>query len=208
MRTLFLLLLALFMLQSCDENPTEPSRPDELLPLAVGNYWIYQTKIIKSTYQGNQQTSLTTSKVDTLDVVEMKIADSDTMFILRQRDGISTYEFLYLLRYDGIYVPNPESGGWVLKFKYPIRKGDKYNCNGASIEVDNLSYRYANYFEQKNKKFYGVGIRSEETINGNRKYSYDFYSPGIGGISFYSGWNENGTSIYYTSDLVKYYLNK
>ena len=128
MRYLVILLLSVCVL-SCgkdDNNPVEPQHRNDIFPLEIGNYWIYERITL---YGGGYE----------LDTVEYSVP----------RDTTIEGERWFKLAQDGqetVWCVNRSDGHWragppeYLYYKYPTQTGDQYwISNGNTITVENDS---------------------------------------------------------------------
>lgn len=156
------IILLLLVFLSCEKQTTEPNiNTTELLPLKIGNYWIYQVGI-KDSYN---DTILTFR--DTLRIIEQ----TDRGFLLRSRLQIILLNGYYKNGVDGLYMND------ILQFKYPgiagencgqIGLGNIYDINGLNPAgiISRTDFRYSY-------------ISSGDTINLSDCYYYflsSFYS--------------------------------
>jgi hypothetical protein len=191
-----------------------PFPSDEIIPLAVGNYWIYQP-------EGLPQT-------ETVTILGSQEVQGVTCFEwFAQGD---TYPYLYANRSDGCwcYGYGPHQQTPDLKYKYPVEANDTWvsfwvappyattvTCLSTNASIggytDCILYNFylplTYHSMQSSSSLFQNKIDSLEGID--RKYSgfdiYDYYIPGIGMV----GWETylDGT-LFVKAVLVDYQVNQ
>ncbi len=122
MKTIFALVSTFILLFiSCNEQTTEPiDQTVELLPLKIGNYWIYRVGV-KDSYNDT-----TLSFQDTLRVID----ETDRGFLLQSRLQIILLNGYYKNGTGGLYMND------TLQFKYPGVIGEECGLMGLGNVFD------------------------------------------------------------------------
>lgn len=120
-RTLFLSVV--LFVAACDSTsiPAEDAGIDALVPLAVGNEWIWRT-VERSTHRGEVEETV---RFDTVRVVSDTSLLGESWFRLRERNG----EYLVANRPSGYWQrmpPEAGDGNQLLVYKYPAVTGDLF----------------------------------------------------------------------------------
>src|SRR5450759_4218995 len=103
-----LTLSTIISLDGCKENATSPETnvTQNILPLAIGNVWIYQVDIyVDST--GNVDDHPVSTQFDTMQVVRDSVIGNERWFAISYSTQGKTYftgQNFYTNRVDGIYV--------------------------------------------------------------------------------------------------------
>jgi hypothetical protein len=169
----------ILFLSACTEETIQPGdQTVELLPLKVGNYWIYRVGI-KDSYND----TILTFK-DTLRVIEQ----SGRGFLLNSRLQIILQNGYYKNGADGLYMND------TLQFKYPgvagencglIGLGNIFDINGNNpigiISRTNFQYSYVNASDTiKFNDCYYYFLTSFYPSADIKKSGYTIFKPGIG----------------------------
>ena len=173
------IILLVIVLLSCEKQTTEPNiNTTELLPLKIGNYWIYQVGI-KDSYNDTMLTFR-----DTIRVIEQ----TDRGFLLRSRLQIILLNGYYKNGADGLYMND------TLQFKYPgiagencgqIGLGNIFDINGqvpyGIISRTNYAYSYiASGDTISLKDCYYYFLSSFYQIENIKKTGYTIFKPSVG----------------------------
>jgi hypothetical protein len=128
MRTLFCVLIPLFVFASCkdDDAPAVPQTAGPLYPLTLGNSWNHLYTVydadgqITNTYNDiTTVTAVATRNGETWSTVTSSFDESNTSFAARK---------------DGLYVW-PDGLSPFLMFLYPAAIDDMYTSNGVAVKV-------------------------------------------------------------------------
>lgn len=163
--------LLIVSLTACnkDNNPVSPGPANELLPLAVGNRWVYSDTVLDS-----NGTTISTS-TDTMLVLRDTVLQNQTWF--------TTTSGIYRDSSNGLWI---WSGGPQLVFKYPASAGDSFSTPNAVVTVVSTN-------EHIDVPYGGLlcyHYRARYPAFGNLELN-DFVTPGIGFVSL-----EGGTGVY------------
>ncbi len=180
MKYIFSIILITYLLFiSCSEQITEPTdQAIELLPLKLGNYWIYNVGV-KDSYN---DTILTFR--DTLRIIEQ----TDQGFLLRSRLQIILLNGYYKNGADGLYMND------TLQFKYPgiagencgqIGLGNIFDVNGFSpvgiISRTDFKYSYISSGDTINlPDCYYYFLSSFYSNHDIKTTGYTVFKPGVG----------------------------
>jgi hypothetical protein len=208
LKKLFIIIsLSLLTIFSCKEQSTEPvDQVIELLPLKIGNYWIYRVGI-KDSYND----TILTFK-DTLSVIKQ----SGRGFLLNSRLQIILQNGYYKNGADGLYMND------TLQFKYPgaagencglIGLGNIFDINGNNpvgiISRTNFQYSYVNASDTISfNDCYYYFLTSFYPSPEIKKNGYTIFKPGVGMVMRdWADINEAVNEFYnpYAS-LVNYHL--
>lgn len=195
MKQLIALCLYAILFESCS-NSTEDDNiiRDELFPLKVGNYWIYENK----DYALSNKDSLIKYYLDTIMVESKSVEGSKTLYKLKN-------DFTYSTESDGtwIYFIN---GNVImdksLLLKYPTKVGDLINIKPLNMQNRTLS-------TSENVKI-DLGEYTCYKYNFSNQYSntLDYFAPKIGLIksinTYYS--NELKDSVISYQTLISFHL--
>ena len=192
-KTIYTILIISIFINSCKDNITSPSTKIEgILPLAVGNTWVYQ--IVAGW-----------TEIDTMKVVRDSLIGDERWYAIRHR--LTTWDEFYTNRNDGLYLLSPYQTSPPTAYryyKYPSSVGDSSVINGGivvklvsnsdTVKVNGqqfICYTYLQYV------LYG----SQRDTTG---YLLDYMSPKVGIIKkdYYSSSNK----IYNSYILLSYKL--
>lgn len=166
-------------LSSCtEENITTADQTFELLPLKIGNYWIYRVGI-KDSYND----TILTFK-DTLKVIEQ----SERGFLLNSRLQIILQNGYYKNGADGLFMND------TLQFKYPGIAGENCGLIGLGNVLDiygnkpvgiisRTDYKYSFITASDNVKFddcYYYFLNAFYLTEEIKKTGYTIFKPGVG----------------------------
>jgi hypothetical protein len=197
----------ILFLSACTEETIQPvNQTVELLPLKIGNYWIYRVGI-KDSYND----TILTFK-DTLRVIEQ----SGRGFLLNSRLQIILQNGYYKNGEDGLYMND------TLQFKYPgvagencglIGLGNVFDINGNNpvgiISRTNFQYSYVNASDTiKLYDCYYYFLTSFYPTADIKKSGYTIFKPGIGMVlRDWADINEAVNEFYNSyASLVYYHL--
>ncbi|PKL85857.1 MAG: hypothetical protein CVV22_04785 [Ignavibacteriae bacterium HGW-Ignavibacteriae-1] len=191
--SLFILILAL----GCSEDSNSPNNNSkELMPLKIGNKWVYN-------YTSFDNFEVKTTK-GTLTVVSDEMYNGERYYIIEMSDGDQAIipPIYYINKSDGLYMlffeenQEPET----VLIKYPVTEGEIFFNDGfhkSYVEkVDTLISTSAGKF--KCIKYVDIIHLNGEQIHKSIKY----YCPGIGLIASKSG----NWSLDDRTELVTYTL--
>lgn len=180
MKSLLIILSIFFLLLiSCNEQTTEPADPVvELLPLKLGNYWIYRVGV-KDSYNDT-----TLSFRDTLRVIEQ----TDKGFFLQSRLQIILLNGYYRNGTDGLYMND------TLQFKYPgiagedcglIGLGNIFDINGNNPEgiISRTDFKYTLVNTPDTLRFtdcYYYFLNAFYPTDEIKRTGYTIFKPGVG----------------------------
>jgi hypothetical protein len=209
MNNLFIILSVSFLLLiSCKEQSTEPvNQIIELLPLKMGNYWIYNVGI-KDSYNGS--------------ILSYK----DTLRIIGQTEkGFLLYSRLQIILLNGYYKNGPEGlyMNDTLQFKYPgnpgehcglIGLGNISDINGNKpigiISRTDFNYTFGTPPDTiKLNNCYYYFLNAFYTTDEVKKTGYTIFKPGIGMVlRDWADINEVSNEFYNPfASLIEYHLN-
>ena len=173
---LFLLLPLLLLTGGCDLFSPSPERQQSLLPLAVGNEWVFRST---TTYTTGSPPA---SRLDTIRVVSDTTVGSETWYHLTDTGQKTSY--YVTLRVDGVWkdLASPR-----LLYRYPATAGQTYAFSpDESIQVVRTDASIsvpAGTFSAFHYRF----LRERIDLNGQvyeNTYPCDYYlAPGIGWVS-------------------------
>ena len=115
----------------CSKNPTQSTKHEELIPMKVGNYWIYKI------YISDLYHNVINEYLDTLKVTG--VSSDDKMFQITSSKQEVLPNGFYKNGSDGFYSENS------LLFKYPAKVGQ--TCGGYEITAVGNSYYYTKNLE-------------------------------------------------------------
>lgn len=132
-------LAVIFSLLSCSENGPLNSGKEylELLPLKVGNYWIYQIG-----WKITGQHSIITA-ADTLKVMKQENGE----FYLQSREQVVLPNGFYENREDGLYMNDK------IQFKYPIKLNENCGRMFMGEKVDTAGNPASGYLLKNDFKY-------------------------------------------------------
>ena len=118
-----------------DSNSTGNSNTIELIPLEVGNFWVYKYN------EYDENDSLTDSDIDTMRISEMKSFNSETWYLIefenqyRSNRGDGLYYGMMIREGDGLlaWETLKEVFSPSLIFKYPASSGDAWEMNHRGV---------------------------------------------------------------------------
>lgn len=169
----------IFLLSSCaEENITPVDQTFELLPLKIGNYWVYRVGI-KDSYND----TILTFK-DTLKVIEQ----NERGFLLNSSLQIILQDGCYTNGADGLYMNDS------LQFKFPGAPGESCGSIGLGNILDiygnkpagvifRTDYKYSFVTESDTVKFddcYYYFLNAFYSYEEIKKTGYAIFKPGIG----------------------------
>ena len=140
-RFILIISFVFFLLAGCSEDSTEPSDHGVLVPMKVGNIWIYQT----TDYDENGDISYVS--LDTFSITKKYTVDSDDVYLRRAIYHIGD-EYIdevfgyYSNKSDGfhfhgfIFDDQPPGKQSLLINKYPTEEGDKFNTMDYEFLVE------------------------------------------------------------------------
>ena len=135
-----LFLISPLLLATCQKSPTGPQPIENLFPLAVGNYWVYEGKIC-NWYCSDSEIWEEIIGNDTL-------SDGTSVFvkrkIFRDRDATFSDTAISYLKFEGNelreYLDKNYSCQFKILLKVPLRIGAEWNidscfCRGCPVEL-------------------------------------------------------------------------
>lgn len=207
----------------CSEGATGPSTSSVIMPLAVGNEWIYKT----TSYHYNP-TRIDTY-FDTVKIVRSYVAKGDTVFEFSGTNQYSLYAYQAgTNRNDGYYTE--ASKGMKIFVKYPVLEGDVFRRDTSySIPtggtINTKEYTYTKYMCKQASTFATVpaGIflcniyqyYTSGTYRWNigdpstyvKDMTESWYSPGLGEVMNLRYWGSDSLVLYLKRELISYHLN-
>ena len=185
------------------DSPTGPTESTFLMPLKVGNKWMYQMKTIDSLK--NEKT-----KMDSIYIWGDTLLNGDTWYFILHSDP-------WLNRDDGLYSMGMDSSGKpipILSIKYPVNIGDKWTTGpeeekmnftllskGESVTVTAGTFSCYNY--------------QTESVYKDPNGSYSYYTksfywicPGKGIIKVEQWYRHNNGVLFleHSEELLSYIL--
>lgn len=130
--------LIILILSGCTKEPTSPTTDETvIMPLKVGNNWTYKsTKFYTNGEEGE-------SSQYTMSILYDSVCNEERCykpyFNISQ---IDTVPFFFLNRKDGLYLLTMEKAEYILAFKFPAFKGDKYAFGNDTIRVESIDTNY------------------------------------------------------------------
>ena len=173
-KSLYLVIAIILLIMGCNKNSTNPTNSKVLIPLTVGNKWVYNWYLYDSL--GKSKLVCVEYKEVFKDSIIYEIHwgnIKDSIYDFRISSGHTDYYFL-ANKSDGSYYKALYQDPW-REWKYPGSKGDTFLSNGVKRIIEEINYQ--------NK----VAIGSFNCY----KYSYSFtgidkyifyFSPDIGEI--------------------------
>lgn len=162
----------------CSDAPSGPSAAGQIIPLEVGNYWIYSYRKFDSA-GGISYSMEWTEAVDSDTVIDgerlYSIRDIVSMFI-----GFKQY---YVNRSDGVYCYSPGSEPLSLYIKYPVQQNELIVRRYDTLRVINAMQKT----ETPAGWFYCVVYQSVHTLSTGPVYETTYYCPGIGKVKVETG---------------------
>lgn len=195
MKQLIALCLFAILFASCSNSTDNSSQThDDLMPLKVGNYWIYENK----DYSLKNQDSLVSQFLDTTLVEASLQVDSKTIFKLKN-------DFYYCSQSDGMWVYFI-NGNVVMEkslmFKFPSKVGEIVNFNPINLQVKTISTN------ESVKIDLGSYVCYKYHLTNAYNNSFVYYAPNIGLIKnhgiYYSDELKDSVISYRT--LISYHL--
>lgn len=183
---IFTLCLSFLFLSSIFTGCNRQSTEGDILPLAIGNQWIYSTGITDGGIQ----------RYDTVTVVKDTMINNEKWFYLKH--SAQQISWILLNKSDGLHIFDRDKGSSGLFLKYKSQKGDIFISLGDSVIVKD------DKTEVKTSAgtftcFRYNGIRIEYT---EKKTDGGIYAcPGVGVIRFKN-------TDWFDYQLVKYNLKK
>jgi hypothetical protein len=117
---------------SCSNSTDDASQThDDLIPLKVGNYWVFENK----RYNLSNQDSILTYYIDTMLVESKSVEGSKTLYNMKN-------EYPYSSESDGIWMyfyNDRYLGQGFLTFKYPSNVGDKNYSAGLEMQITTIA---------------------------------------------------------------------
>ena len=169
-------LLIILIISGCAKEPTSPTIDETvIMPLKVGNSWTYKYTKFYTTGEEGESSQYTISIL--YDSVYKGERCYKPYFISSQND---TAPIFYLYRNDGLYLLWIEKAEYILAFKFPVIKGDKYAFGADTIRVESIDTNYtvpAGTF--KCIKY----VRESYYENKIHDLLISYYCPGIGEIA-------------------------
>ena len=214
----WLLLLIFIIVQfqnGCNSNSTGP--PDEfedILPLALGNKWIYQIDNYFDS-KGNVVDHITEVQYDTMEVVRDTMIGNERWFAIRHSIDANTNsigENYYVNRADGIYILTTQQFRGSYQYpsvkiflKYPMEIGDSITFMGEVKKLiaisDSVTINSKNYFCY----IYEISNIYDSTyVPEPERHNLIYLSPQIG---FVRGEYIFGGRLAVQSNLLSYELN-
>ncbi|MFC2150307.1 hypothetical protein ACFLQV_02265 [Calditrichota bacterium] len=187
------MLVSLTIVSGCSHNPTAPE-PDELMPLAVGNYWLLD-------YTLSLDGVAVDKGFDTL------IIKSSTFVNGLEYYGINFNDYTYYRNSDeGLEfcrVMNDRSAERFQLYKYPVEVGDSWERTGNNPGI--ITCISKNQTVRTNAGTFTDCILYYYINEDSTDYYNEFYKPGLGPVMFKSGiMNRPGDSYLYL--LSEYHI--
>lgn len=184
--SLLLIIVAVFVFSQCSDDPANPSKSTELMPLKPGNSWIYS-----NTYY-DLKGKITNETTDTSIITQEK-----------EYEGLRYFQFL------GAPVNNTEQGFCFYRFntdsfevnilfKYPANSGDEWVTNSDTIRLESTSVEMN--LPIGNVKAYKYLV-SEDYDDYSDEYYY-YFCPGIGFIAKDKYYHPKGGNKYLMSSSI------
>jgi hypothetical protein len=203
---LYSLFIALMLLgcDKCNDNsvsPVTPGNTSELIPLAKGNYWKFES----SPDSNNNR------KIEYLYAMKDTIISGLTWWIMSpDNNPTTTGASISLYRNDDkglnqIFIYNGTKNE-SLTHKYPASKGDVYSVSGSDVNVESID----NVISIGNKQYSKVILYiTKYDILGNKFYVYAYICPGIGILKMERYSDIQGSTRTLTSyyELIEYKIN-
>lgn len=194
----------------CSEDTNGPSSNGVIMPLAVGNEWVY--KVTRYNIGG----MVDTVYIDTLSIIGTKLHNGRTVYVFNtdvlgeNRDngywnGLPFFDTLSLLakypctigetfRRDTLYTVDYDSIGHK---SYDTTTID-FSCKETSLPVSVSAGSFISYFYQ---------ISTNSLVHPYKNRIDLLYSPNIGEVLSYNyAWNDT-LYLYYKRELMSYHLN-
>jgi hypothetical protein len=127
MKYILILVIILIFVSSCSDSSTNPISNRKIIPLEVGNQWIYKVDGYDSL-----GTNIISSRFDTT-----KVTDLDNGWYSISKLSKFSTNTKFQNRNNGLYVFNQGFGGEFigLFFQFPTIKDNEYNINASSIII-------------------------------------------------------------------------
>ncbi len=199
-------ILILFLGSCIEENIITTDQTNELLPLKIGNYWIYRVGI-KDSYNDTILTFKDTLKV---------IAQTERGFLLNSRMQIILQNGYYKNVANGLYMND------TLQFKYPGAAGEECGLIGLGNVKDfsgnkpvgiisRTDYKYSLVTASDTVKFndcYYYFLNAFYLTEEIKKTGYTIFKPGIGLVlRDWADINEISNEFYNPfASLINYHL--
>ncbi|MGA2296122.1 MAG: hypothetical protein ABSG15_01060 [FCB group bacterium] len=209
MKTKILLLVRVLFLtsilgcKSCtkSDSPVSPTISGVLIPLKIGNKWIYQDK------QFDNPINPKIGK-DTLYIIKDTIINGETWYIPYGEINIPCIN-----RSDGFYSMLPDSlqnFNITLLFKYPANIGDMWNTGDSNREGNYTLLSKNDTVTVTAGTFICYKYQSESQFSDILLYQKSLFwiCPGIGEIKIedWESFDTNKLSLYHSSELLSYEL--
>ena len=220
----FLLFIIVSLFLSCKKEKSEPCTPTNytgMLPLHVGNKWVYRT----TTYNHDSLGNITTNQTfDTLEIIGDTIIDCDTKYILKRT--FNSYNMVFI--FDGVILTlSNSSDGFNSSFErtysypYPVQPGrytiisSNDNCTFYNyLSCDTLTYNNT----LLNQSFFCYSYSLDSLYSCTGQYflsSYYCYGIGLvvqknyGNVEYWPSTNSHMQyphPLYSTMELMSYTL--
>lgn len=194
----YIIAVALILTIICCESPTESSKDMRILPIKVGNYWIYNKYNIKD------KDSLVMSGIDTMKVLNDTVVNHLRFYYINYLGRVT--DFAYINDSLFCYVdPNYKYLKPSPVYLYPCKTGEIYLTDFGMCKVENNDTTIT-VFAGKFKcvKYQFSALMGE----GNGFEYYHYCSPGIGLIKteyYHNSYSEPDVySKMYETELIKY----
>jgi hypothetical protein len=124
---LAILALSLAHATGCSKKPVNPKAQDTIVPLAVGNLWVYRV-------------TAATVTSDTQEVVRDTVVDEEKWYVMGGAGYDATHPACWTNRDNGLWVwygfYADSSSRWLLA-KYPSEQGETYDVQPWKSEIQN-----------------------------------------------------------------------
>ena len=206
---------ALLLLGGCSEDSTGPSSNGVIMPLAVGNEWVYKVSFY------NSDGTVNNTFFDTLRIYDKLYDGQDTIYAFTNNDRYNSND-VGANRADGYYTLSP--GPLKIQAKYPTYSGEVFRIDtlrGSTLDPGTIVMTYsceltnttigipAGSYMCTKYRIHSVGTYQEDStkpIENFENLSECWYAPGIGEVKnlFYS-WDDS-LLLAYKRELVSYHL--
>ena len=197
-KSFVILFISLIILTDCSDSTNNTVENDVIMPLAVGNYWIY-SMFLYNTSDKDNKTILDTIY---LGFKEERILNDEIWFLTEDEEYLfrnSDYGLLIISK----YIDKDFSANYAMpKAKYPTYVGEKFSSMGQQYETIGINVRTT------------IQVGTFDCVVYYSEYLSDFmyYAPNIGLIK-----NEGIAKIdilpvppdttYLTYELIEYNIN-
>lgn len=117
---------------SCSNSTDDASQThDDLIPLKIGNYWVYENK----RYTVSNLDSILSYYIDTMLVESKSFEGSKTLYNMKK-------EYTYSSESDGIWMYFRNGNTIIdkgLAFRFPSNVGDKNYLNGIGMQITTIA---------------------------------------------------------------------